>query len=157
MKSLWELLQEYWNKYFSSKQANVNLIVNYPEYDKCTIHIAIQRIKDDWNMGNTSFLINHNRYNLINPVLIYENKKYSRGDYFPIRMESKFGNKAIAFQLEITEGEAGEQVSDEYETICGVEFDIVSEPLNIAWRGVDTAVVTPEFQTIDCNFLITYK
>jgi len=155
MKDLFEILKEYWNKYFSSKQANVNLIVNYPEYDKCTIHIAIQRIKDDWNMGNTSFLINHNRYNLINPVLIYENKKYSRGDYSPIEMKALLQNKIIALQLRCNG--SGEQVSDEYETICGVEFDIASEPLNIAWRGVDTAVVTPEFQTIDCNFLITYK
>ena len=155
MKDLLEILKEYWKKYFSGKQANVNLIIDYPTFHKCTLHIAIQRIKDNWNMGNTSFLINHDKFNLINPVLIYENKKYSRGDYAPIEMKSILQNKCIAIQLRCSG--SGEQVANEYETICGIVFDLVSEPLNIKWRLQDTAVVTPEFQTIDANYLITYK
>jgi hypothetical protein len=155
MDDLTEILKRYWQKYFSSKKANVNLIINYLDGDKLSVHIAIQKLKGNWDIGNTSFLINHNKFNLINPILIYENKKYSRGNYLPIEMKSILQNKCIAFQMRCIG--KGEQASEDYETICGVEFDIVGEPFNIAWRLKDTALVTTNFDTIETNYLITYN
>lgn len=154
MKDLLEIIKEYLKRIFAEKQAEVLASVTYPEKNICEIDIKIKRLKDNWAVGNASFLINHDRINLANPELIYSNPKYSSGEYEPLQVIPLLQNRILAIQLRCNLlGSIPELLK--YETICTIRMDVIATPLNLKWRSQDTALVTPGFITINTNYIIT--
>lgn len=132
--------------------ARVKAVLEYPSKKRCILHIYVQRVKGKFNMGNSSFLLNHDQYSIVNPKLIFQRKKYSTGDYKKIEMVSIFQNKVIALQLRCT-GD-GKLVSLNYEKILSVEFELVSKNIDLSWRMQDTAVVDNHYLAVDTVFKI---
>lgn len=127
-----------------------------PGKSKATLHIYIQDIgKEEFNMGDSSFLINYPKGSLINPVKYYERKKYSTKVYEPIEVKEMIRERTVGIQIRVKA--AGKTVSHKPEKICTVKFDqrIPKDLINITWRSLDTAVVTPSFITVDTDYIIT--
>jgi len=132
--------------------ARVKAVLEYPSKKRCILHIYIQRVKGKFNMGNSSFLLNHDKDSIVNPNLVFQRKKYSTGDYKKIELVSMLQNKVIALQLRCT-GE-GKLVNINYEKILSVEFQLVSKNINLSWRLQDTAVVDHHYLAVDTVFKI---
>ena len=137
------------------KTSNVILTVTATK-TKAIFEISLQRTgKETWLMGNSSFLINFDKYCFRNPVMTYVNPFYSSGVYKPLRMEILL-RRILGLQIEI-QGMPERIVPLTLEKIAVVEFDYIGNYRGVAWRGIDTAIVDPNFQEVVSNYSIQFK
>jgi hypothetical protein len=117
--------------------------------------IYIQRTSDEiFNMGNSSFLINCNKTIFKNGKLTFAKVKYCTGGYDVIEyVHYPFG----AFGIQIRCNTLGKPISKNKEKIATVVYDYTGNPSNVTWRLIDSAVVTPAFETVDSTFLLNFK
>lgn len=122
---------------------------------KATFNIYIQRTSDEiFSMGNSSFLVNLSKTIFKNGKLEFACKKYSTKGYEPIEFKQySFG----CFGIQLRCNTLGRSISDQKEKICSVVYDYSGNPSAVTWRLIDTAVVTPNFETVDTTFFINLK
>lgn len=123
--------------------------------DKAILNFKIDRTsKDKFNMGNSSLLINFNKLIYSNPICTYQNKTYSSGDYEPISTVVLF---ARVLSLQFRCNGTGKEVSDRLTKLVTVEFDLKGKIEGLSWRAIDTAIVTPQFETINTEYFLNIK
>jgi hypothetical protein len=123
--------------------------------DKAILNFKIDRTSDEsFNMGNSSLLINFNPLNFSNPICTYQNSTFSTKDYEPIEVKTIL-KKILGIQFRVSG--IGKPVSKRLCKLLTVEFDLVGKADGISWRLIDSAVVTPNFETVDTKFLLKLK
>ena len=123
--------------------------------DKAVLNFKIDRTSEEsFNMGNSSLLINFNPLNFSNPKCTYQNSTFSTKQYEPIRVE-KVLPKILGIQFKCTG--TGKPVSKRLCKLLTVEFDLVGKADGISWRAIDTAIVTPQFETVETHYSILFK
>lgn len=122
---------------------------------KATFNIYIERTSEEiFNMGNSSFLVNLSKKIFSNGRMIFSVVKYSTKGYEPIEfVKYPFG----AFGVQIRCNTLGREVKEKKTKIVTVVYDYIGNPSNVTWRLIDSAVVTPNFETVDTNFILTFK
>jgi hypothetical protein len=122
---------------------------------KATFNIYIQRTSDEiFNMGNSSFLVNVSKTVFKNGKLTFAKVKYCTGGYDVMEyVHYPFG----AFGIQIRCNTLGKPISKNKEKIATVVYDYTGNPSNVTWRLMDTAVVTPAFETVDSTYFINLK
>ena len=120
-----------------------------------TFNFYIQRTSDEiFNMGNSSFLVNVSKTVFKNGKLTFAKVKYCTGGYDVMEyVHYPFG----AFGIQIRCNTLGKPISKNKEKIATVVYDYTGNPSNVTWRLIDTAVVTPAFETVDSTYFINLK
>lgn len=122
---------------------------------KVTLNIYIERTSEEiFNMGNSSFLVNLSRSIFSNGRLTFTAKKYSSKGYEAMEfVQYPFS----AFGLGLRCNTLGREVCEKRTKIATIVYDYTGNPSNISWRLVDTAVVTPNYETVDTKFMLSFK
>lgn len=117
--------------------------------------IYIQRTSDEiFNMGNSSFLVNVSKTVFKNGKLTFAKVKYCTGGYELIQyIHYPFG----AFGIQIRCNTLGKPISKNKEKIATVVYEYTGNPSSVTWRLIDSAVVTPAFETVDSTYFINLK
>jgi len=137
------------------KTANAILTVTKTK-DKAIFEISIKRTsKETYLMGNSSLLINFDKYSFANPKLTYANPMYSTGPYDPLEM-AVIWRRVLALQVRINAMPIV-QVPTANEIFATVEFDLIGNSQNVGWRSIDTAIVTPDFQEVITNYSLIFS
>ena len=136
------------------KTANVTLEVVTTK-KKATFNIYVQRTSEEiFNMGNSSFLVNISKTVFKNGKFIFAKVKYCTKGYDVMEyVHYPFG----AFGIQIRCNTLGKPVSDKKEKIASVVYDYSGNPSNVSWRLIDTAIVTPNYETVDSNYILNFK
>ena len=136
------------------KSANCTLEISTTK-KKATFHVYIERTSDEiFNMGNSSFLVNLSKKIFTNGKLTFAAVKYSTGGYEVIEFKQFSFN---CFGLQIRCNTLGKEVKEKKTKIATVVYDYKNDISSVGWRLIDSAVVTPNFETVDTNFLIKLK
>ena len=123
--------------------------------NKAVLNFKIDRTSEEsFNMGNSSLLINFNPLNFSNPICTYQNSTFSTKDYEPIEVKTIL-KKILGIQFRVNG--IGKPVSKRLCKLLTVEFDLIGKADGISWRGIDTAIVTPNFETIASDYFINFK
>lgn len=122
---------------------------------KATLHIYIERTSDEiFNMGNSSFLVNLSKTIFSNGRMTFSARKYSSKGYEAMEfVKYPFS----AFGVQIRCNTLGREVTEKKTKVATIVYDYTGNPSNISWRLIDTAVVTPNYETVDTRFLLTFK
>ena len=136
------------------KTANCTLEVTTTK-KKATLHIYIERTSDEiYNMGNSSFLVNLSKTIFSNGRMTFSAKKYSSKGYEAMEfVKFPFG----AFGVQIRCNTLGREVTEKKTKIATVVYDYNGNPSNITWRLIDCGVVTPNYETVDTKFMLSFK
>ena len=120
-----------------------------------TFNFYIQRTSDEiFNMGNSSFLVNISKTVFKNGKFLFAKVKYCTKGYDVMEyVHYPFG----AFGIQIRCNTLGKPVSDKKEKIASVVYDYSGNPSNVSWRLIDTAIVTPNYETVDSNYILNFK
>lgn len=132
--------------------------------NKFRFDITIIPLDDAFEMGNSSFIFNCPRNCFTNIKIYKANKRYNSTFYVPMWVRL-FGdrNRGFGLQLKLEDGmEHGNTVlsaKDKYgERIATIELEYNPKvPIFIKWNTVDSAVVTPSFQTVETEWTGFYK
>ena len=117
---------------------------------KVIVELYVNRTSEElFNMGNSSFLINYT--GLINPVVTFKNETYSGGEYDEMEFKNIY-NRTLGVQLRVKN--KGVIVSDIPTKIFSIELEKASDKYDFTWRLIDTAIVTPDFQTVVTDYLM---
>lgn len=117
---------------------------------KVIFDLYVNRTSEElFNMGNSSFLINYT--GLINPVVTFKNETYSGGEYEEIEFKDIY-KRILGIQLRVKD--RGVIVSSVPEKIITIELEKASDKYDFTWRLIDTAIVTPDFQTVATDYLM---
>ena len=125
------------------------------------VHIFIKRTSTEvFNLGTSSFLLNYNKGTLLNPELIWGRLKYDSKDYDHIWISEVIAGRCVGIQ--VTCHGKGQDVSESYERICTVKWSFAknktkyftANDVNLSWRMLDTATLTPEHGHIDVNYIV---
>jgi hypothetical protein len=137
------------------KKANVTLIYSQ-KGKKIKLHIYILRTSAEiYKLGTSSFLINYLKNSLSSPKLTYIRKKYSSGDYKLIWIREVLAGRCLGIQVECFGSGKPVSSSGKYgEKLATVEMTMNNENYNLQWRLQDTAVLTPDYQPVDCKYII---
>ena len=117
--------------------------------------IYIERTSDEiFNMGNSSFLVNVSKTVFKNGKFTFAKVKYCTGGYDVMEyVHYPFG----AFGIQIRCNTLGKPISKNKEKIATVVYEYTGNPSSVTWRLIDSAVVTPAFETVDTTFLLNFK
>ena len=136
------------------KTANCTLEISTTK-KKATFHVYIERTSEEiYNMGNSSFLVNLSKKIFTNGKLTFAAVKYSTGGYEVIEFKQFSFN---CFGLQIRCNTLGKEVKEKKTKIATVVYDYKNDISSVGWRLIDSAVVTPGFETVETNFLINFK
>jgi hypothetical protein len=136
------------------KTSNVTLEISTTK-KKATFHVFIERTSEEiYNMGNSSFLINLSKKIFTNGKLIFAAVKYSTKGYEVIEFKQFPFN---CFGLQIRCNNLGKDVSEKKKKIATVVYDYKNDISSVGWRLIDSAVVTPNFETVETKFILNFK
>lgn len=136
------------------KKSDVTLEISTTK-KKATFHVYIERTSDEiYNMGNSSFLVNLSKKIFTNGKLTFACVKYSTGGYEVIEFKQFSFN---CFGLQIRCNNLGKEVKGKRTKIATVVYEYKGDITSVEWRLIDTAVVTPNYETVDTKFLLKLK
>ena len=106
---------------------------------------------DKFCIGVADFFLNYD--GLANPALIWARSKYNSKKYEPVKVVNfTFNFKLFAIEIKLKSGETGIVMSGKCEKLVTVELTKLKQDFTIKWRMQDTAMVTPEFITINTTY-----
>jgi len=136
------------------KTANVTLNV-IAKKKTAYLEFYIQRTSNElFSLGNSSLLVNLDKKIFTNGKLTFAIKKYTSKGYEPLQFV-QYSFNAIGLQFRCNT--LGVEVSDKKVHLATLKFNLKGVPGIVKWRLQDTAIVTPNFETVDTKFLLNFK
>lgn len=126
------------------------------EQKKESLEVAIYFNTDqEFVMGDSSFVFSNERGSLIKPTIVMFNADYSDNKCYN-KMKAVTSNPVVSMvQLFLNTERCGIKPPIGKDVLlCVVHFDIAASPFNLKWRVRDSAIVTPDYQTIPSEFSI---
>lgn len=114
--------------------------------------IFIKRLSTEiFNLGTSSWLFNHDKTVMNNPVVVWQREKYSTGDYAPIWTTAVLQS---CVGIQVTCSGKGNPVNKNEERVVSIKMNLLKTPANVQWRARDTATLTPDHLDIETTYLI---
>jgi len=112
---------------------------------------------ESFQLGNSSFVIEYEKDSLLNPRMIFANTNFSDNALYEkleLKEIYKGWTSMIQFRLKPNGfGTEGNIISGYF--LCRVAFDRgETKDINFRWRLRDSAIITPDFQTIETDYFI---
>jgi len=112
---------------------------------------------ESFQLGNSSFVIEYEKDSLLNPEMTYRSMFFSDSDlYEELELKEIYKGWTSMIQFRLKPDGFGTEGYFVYDTLlCSITFDRgTTKDINFRWRLRDTAIVTPDFQTIETQFFI---
>jgi len=115
----------------------------------------IERTSNEiFSMGNSSLLLNLDKKIFTDGVITFQAKKFTSRGYEPLEFV-QYSFNAIGLQFRCNT--LGREIPTVKTHLATLKFSLNGTASKVTWRLIDSAIVTPNFETVDSTYFINLK
>lgn len=119
------------------------------------LEFYIQRTSNElFSLGNSSLLVNLDKKIFTEGKLTFAIKKYTSKGYEPLQFV-QYSFNAIGLQFRCNT--LGREIPTVKTHLATLKFSLNGTASKVTWRLIDSAIVTPNFETVDSTYFINLK